>query len=288
MGWYVAPLALLTVLAAYGAWKLIQEISRLRSRGRSPLPPQDQEPEEVLAEAYRQALRSVGDNQWLATDRAAAASLAGLVARWHLVKAERPYRTPSTLRKLPIRLNQTASTMPPAALDLLAKARVGLNEAAALATPNERYATAHLAALRTAAAVLAARGRPEHESRQERVQSAWEILPKVAPELTEWSALFAAGAATRARAEAGMPGAASERDASDLIRDASMFLRLVERLVPQLPAPDLFELSENQDTGAAVRQLSHGFDELFKSLGPPPPGLKQLIPAPDGGGGTER
>ncbi|MEU3505590.1 SAV_6107 family HEPN domain-containing protein, partial [Streptomyces hundungensis] len=50
---------------------------------------------------------------------------------------------------------------PPAALDLLAQARGGLDEAAVLDAPNERYATAHLAALRTAAAVLAARGRPE-------------------------------------------------------------------------------------------------------------------------------
>lgn len=53
------------------------------------------------------------------------------------------------------------TTAPPAALDLLAQARAGLEEAAILETPNERYATAHLAALRTAAAVLAARGRPE-------------------------------------------------------------------------------------------------------------------------------
>lgn len=50
------------------------------------------------------------------------------------------------------------ATAPPAALDLLAQARAGLDEASALETPNERYATAHLAALRTAAAVLAARG----------------------------------------------------------------------------------------------------------------------------------
>ena len=47
------------------------------------------------------------------------------------------------------------ATAPPAALDLLAQARAGLDEAAVLETPNERYATAHLAALRTAAAVLA-------------------------------------------------------------------------------------------------------------------------------------
>ena len=58
------------------------------------------------------------------------------------------------------------ATAPPAALDLLAQARTGLDEAAALETPNERYATAHLAALRTAAAVLAARGRPETTARR--------------------------------------------------------------------------------------------------------------------------
>ncbi|MFG2144583.1 SAV_6107 family HEPN domain-containing protein [Streptomyces sp. NPDC048696] len=130
---------------------------------------------------------------------------------------------------------------PPAALDLLAQARGGLDEAAVLETPNERYATAHLAALRTAAAVLAARGRPETAPhRRRRIRSAWEVLPEIAPELTEWSALFASGATRRARAEAGIPGAATGRDADDLIRDAAMFLRLVERLLvlqPLLPQP---------------------------------------------------
>lgn len=128
------------------------------------------------------------------------------------------------------------ATAPPAALDLLAQARTGLDEAAALDVPNERYATAHLAALRTAAAVLAARGRPETSHRhRERIRSAWELLPEMAPELSEWSALFASGARRRARAEAGIPGAASRRDADDLLRDAAMFLRLVERLLALAP-----------------------------------------------------
>ncbi|MFJ8866181.1 SAV_6107 family HEPN domain-containing protein [Streptomyces sp. NPDC102473] len=131
------------------------------------------------------------------------------------------------------------TTAPPAALDLLAKAHAGLDEAAVLDVPNERYATAHLAALRTAAAVLAARGRPETPGRgRERIRSAWEVLPDIAPELAEWSALFASGAARRARAEAGISGAASSRDADDLLRDVAVFLRLVERLLvlqPVLP-----------------------------------------------------
>ncbi|MFE0421401.1 SAV_6107 family HEPN domain-containing protein, partial [Streptomyces sp. NPDC058953] len=81
------------------------------------------------------------------------------------------------------------SSAPPAALDLLAQARAGLEEAAGLPTPNERYATAHLAALRTAAAVLAARGYPDtpppaargtapRRGRRGGIRSAWELLPE--------------------------------------------------------------------------------------------------------------
>ncbi|MEU6850787.1 SAV_6107 family HEPN domain-containing protein [Actinacidiphila alni] len=129
------------------------------------------------------------------------------------------------------------ATASPAALDLLTQAHLGLEEAAALETPNERYATAHLAALRTAAAVLAVRGRPEPTARRRgRIRTAWEVLPEIAPELAEWSALFEAGAARRARAEAGIAGAASARDADDLIRAAAMFLRLVERMLLLRPA----------------------------------------------------
>lgn len=145
------------------------------------------------------------------------------------------------------------ATAPPAALDLLAQAHAALDEAALLDTPNERYATAHLAALRTAAAVLAARGRPEPTARRRaRIRSAWEVLPEIAPELTEWSALFASGASRRARAEAGIQGAAGTRDADDLIRDVVMFLRLVERMLvlqPVLPQPRREEDREMPDAG---------------------------------------
>jgi SAV_6107-like HEPN len=137
---------------------------------------------------------------------------------------------------------------PPAALDLLSQAHSGLAEAATLATPNERYATAHLAALRTAAAVLAVRGRPEGtERRRKRIRSAWEVLPETAPELAEWATLFAAGARRRAHAEAGIEGAASRRDADDLIRAAGIFLRLVERMLvlqPTLPTQPAGALDE--------------------------------------------
>jgi hypothetical protein len=131
------------------------------------------------------------------------------------------------------------ATAPAAAVDLLSQARRGLHEAGTLETPNERYATAHLAALRTAAAVLAVRGRPQPtRGRRRRIRSVWEVLPEAAPELVEWSALFEAGARRRALAEAGIRNAASWRDADDLVRAAGMFLRLVERLLvlqPTLP-----------------------------------------------------
>ncbi|MCX4749596.1 SAV_6107 family HEPN domain-containing protein [Kitasatospora sp. NBC_01287] len=121
---------------------------------------------------------------------------------------------------------------PPAARDLLTQAHRTLLAAAAAEDPLERYATAHLAALRTTAAVLAVRGRPEKNPRRRKaIRSAWAVLPEVAPELAEWALYFAAGAAKRASAEAGVPGSASARDADDLIRNTALFVRLVERVL---------------------------------------------------------
>lgn len=110
---------------------------------------------------------------------------------------------------------------------LLALARRGLVEACTAATPGERYAAAHLAALRAAAAVLACRARPT-AGRRGRPTSAWVLLADVAPELGEWAAFFAAGARKRAAAEAGLSSAATEREADDLVRDAETFLGVVE------------------------------------------------------------
>jgi hypothetical protein len=116
--------------------------------------------------------------------------------------------------------------LPPAAAQLLGQAHRGLAEAAATRDAGWRYATAHLAALRGAAAVLAARTRPEAGRRRPR--SAWVLIGQVAPELGEWAAFFAAGAAKRAAAEAGLTSAVTEREADDLVRDAGAFLAVVE------------------------------------------------------------
>lgn len=106
--------------------------------------------------------------------------------------------------------------------DLLLGARRSLTEASIASTAGERYACAHLAGLRAAAAVLAARGRSSG-TRRSRVQSVWVLLPQVAPELGEWAAFFAAGARKRAVAEAGLD-VVSHREADDLVRDAESFV----------------------------------------------------------------
>lgn len=117
---------------------------------------------------------------------------------------------------------------------LLLLARRSLDEAADTPAPGQRYALAHLAALRTAAAVLARRARPAPAGpssgapRRARPTSAWVLLADIAPELAEWAGFFAAGARKRAAAEAGLAGVVSPREADDLLRDTHRFLAVVE------------------------------------------------------------
>lgn len=131
-----------------------------------------------------------------------------------------------------------ASALPrrPAAA-LLAAAHVGLAEAAMSSRPAERYVASHLAALRAAAAVLAARARPGATRRGP--TSAWALLTVVAPELGEWAGFFAAGAMKRSAAESGVPHAVTAREADDLLRDAQTFLALVETTLGLIPQPAL-------------------------------------------------
>ncbi|WP_428964438.1 SAV_6107 family HEPN domain-containing protein [Micromonospora fluostatini] len=110
---------------------------------------------------------------------------------------------------------------------LLAVARRGLIEAAQTRPDGLRYAAAHLAALRAAAAVLAARARPA-PTRRGRITSVWVLLSGVAPEFDEWARFFAAAAGKRAAAEAGIPRVVSSREADDLLRAAEQFVTVVE------------------------------------------------------------
>jgi hypothetical protein len=120
----------------------------------------------------------------------------------------------------------------------LARAAESLSEAVAATEAPVRYACAHVAALRAAAALLSARARPAASRGRRPQKNAWVLLTEVAPELSEWATFFAGGAAKRAAAEAGSSRAVAEREADDLVRDADRFLAVIERslgLVPHLP-----------------------------------------------------
>ena len=141
---------------------------------------------------------------------------------------------PAPLAHAPTAAAQSAPTVPANLLpnrtpaQLLAIARQGLAEAARTRPDGLRYAAAHLAALRAAAAVLAARARPAAPTRRGRVTSAWSLLVLVAPEFSDWASYFALGATKRAAAEAGIPRVVSAREADDLLRSAENFVALVE------------------------------------------------------------
>ncbi len=119
----------------------------------------------------------------------------------------------------------TGRPVPQAARDLLADAGRGLGRAIRAAEPTDRYAIAHLAALRGAAAVLASRARPGGRGNQ---GNAWTLLARLAPEFVEWSAFFAAGSAKRQAADAGITRLVSAREADDMVRQTSAFLDLIE------------------------------------------------------------
>jgi hypothetical protein len=138
--------------------------------------------------------------------------------------------------------------LPDATHAYLQRAASSLREAILTTEVPLRYAHAHVAALRTAAALLAARATPvQARSRRGRApqRNAWVLLAQVAPEFGEWAGFFAAGAAKRAAAEAGSSRAVSEREADDLVRDADRFLGIVEEalgLTRHVPFPEEFPL----------------------------------------------
>ncbi|WP_134767553.1 SAV_6107 family HEPN domain-containing protein [Nocardioides sp. 1609] len=123
----------------------------------------------------------------------------------------------------------------------LIRAAESLSEAIASTEVPTRYACAHVAALRAAAALLAARARPVAATRRRPQRNAWVLLAEVAPELGEWASFFAAGASKRAAAEAGSTRAVSEREADDLVRDADRFLAVVEQALGLVPHAPLHE-----------------------------------------------
>ncbi|MGH3984045.1 MAG: SAV_6107 family HEPN domain-containing protein [Pseudonocardiaceae bacterium] len=136
-----------------------------------------------------------------------------------------PTAAPLTPSPVPLSRCDVPIHHPSTVRTLLDQAQKALLDAEYAAHPVDRYAQAHLAALRAAAAVLAARARPRRRSRP---VNAWVLLAKVAPELAEWSAFFATTSATRSAAEAGARHLVTSRDADDLVRQADEFLTLAQ------------------------------------------------------------
>jgi hypothetical protein len=122
------------------------------------------------------------------------------------------------------RAPRRTAPVPRSARELAADAALVLGRAMADAEPRERFALAHLAALRGAAAVLATRARPRRQAHG----NAWELLTRIAPELAEWASFFAASARRRQAIVAGVGIVVPSREADDMVRAAAEFLGLVE------------------------------------------------------------
>jgi len=110
------------------------------------------------------------------------------------------------------------------AVDLLASAGEGLAAAHMARTVPGRGAGTRLAVLRAAAAVLAVRGRGAPSGPVDM----WALLPRVAPELTEWADFFAAVLPED-------PG--SVREVDDLLRQGTEFVQIVAGMLGLPPVP---------------------------------------------------
>lgn len=115
------------------------------------------------------------------------------------------------------------------ALELVERSRADLLQASHSRGIAQRYQHSQLAAMRAAAALVSARAVPTGQARP---RSLWDLLPSVAPELTEWAGFFAA-VTSRHPSLAGsvpaVPGQITAREADDLLRQAETFVELVCR-----------------------------------------------------------
>ena len=118
--------------------------------------------------------------------------------------------------------------LPQTAVDLLRRADGELLAAQFSTAPDEMFTHAHLAALRSAAAVLAVRGRP---TGRRAPRTVWDMLAAVAPEAAGWATYFAAGAPARRAVEAGRFDAVDAQQAERTLAAAEDFLDEVRALL---------------------------------------------------------
>lgn len=124
-------------------------------------------------------------------------------------------------------------------LTLIERAHEALLTGYAAESASVRHRAAQLAAMRGAAAVVAARdqwARREHRGRRSPSGpvSLWDLLTRLTPELSEWARHFSLVTSRLALVESGRVQV-SVREADDLLRDAEAFLVRAE-LVIGVPA----------------------------------------------------
>ena len=114
---------------------------------------------------------------------------------------------------------------------LLGRARTLLIDAADCKDPAQRFLLGHLAALRTAAALLSA----EPGSAPRRPTSAWILLTDAQPSFADRAAQFADGAHLRALVEAGVRDAVSPSRADAELSAAVAFVAEAEEFLGMSP-----------------------------------------------------
>ncbi|MFM1728668.1 SAV_6107 family HEPN domain-containing protein [Prescottella soli] len=124
-------------------------------------------------------------------------------------------------------------------MTLLRRADRLLSEAAGAGESAERFRCAYVAALRGAAAVLAAAdGKARAASRRPHSRSAWVLMARAAPEFAAWADYFAEHSALRASIEAGVTRAIADVDADGFYGAAGRFLTEVEDFLAEVGRKD--------------------------------------------------
>lgn len=111
---------------------------------------------------------------------------------------------------------------------LMRRARLELDAADSTGDPQMRFLHAHMAAIRSAAALVTTQSVVR---RRRRVLSVWEQLTHAGSDWETWAAHFAAGAPLRAAIESGRAPELGDDVADAAVRDASVFLDDVEAWV---------------------------------------------------------
>ncbi|WP_305091702.1 SAV_6107 family HEPN domain-containing protein [Prescottella sp. R16] len=116
---------------------------------------------------------------------------------------------------------------------LLRRADGLLSEAAGASRADERFRCAYLAALKGAAAVLAACDGAARAAtgRRPRSRSAWVLMARAAPEFADWADYFAEHSALRAAIESGVTRSVESSAADRFYADVGRFLIAVDDLL---------------------------------------------------------